>query len=919
MAVHCSTCTYSYAASAFLLFILCLSGGRVSGQGMLNNQVLQVSLLKDSLVVQPGTFGFNSFTITNTSGTTQQLSLQIDESQGWQLLYTVPATLELTPGQSQTYSLRLTPLSGTASDQWYPFRVRVHSLRDNWREQYTFQATVQAFSRWRALLATPELYVQDDTTALEFQVRFKNTGNRLEKLYYSFQTGVRLSVASRNNVIALVAGQDTSISVKIMMKPEELRRLNEQEIQVSVRGEDQSSVVLLQKIATTPSNYRMHPTRWLTVPLLIESNLFNINNPDQRIIWGSIQGSLDLNRGRGLQFKYRTNSFSNYFEGNSVIRQLTYTAPNLTVTLGTQIDFLNMQINGEGLGVEYNSSPTTQHRFKLVKSHFGNARQILYTHSRRIAESIRYESRSVVSADLLGRSSSAFTFNEIQWSRDKLNSLSVEVGNSYEQVGAMGTGYWGLSLGYRLQMARNRYSLHSSYTYGSSYFPGLIRGMRFGIHEFRYQAGTYYAGLFGSSNARKPAQINQAEKTFDPLFLQNNSEWGLKVGKAWVQKYSLSLAVSYQQLLQDSLTSLHVGGYGTSLSLTLNPASHFNANLVGSWRLNSIRETDLRLPSLNMYGLLRYRSLGTTFRYVDGPLFYHDYIYFRQKGESPRLTQWTAFGEVSSKSKSLQARFQFSINHSTTLAYFMTSRAEISWNLFERGLSLSVLGTHYINGPIASEPLVSLTLRKALNVPVPMVPKYRTLRVVLYKDQNANDSLDQQDERINKTLISINNRRLRTNDQGEVVLRNVPPDEYLLDLTGIVTLRGWIPTGGPKHPVTLIEDIRVTVPFTKSKYVEGRIRLKKDQYSSRSASLDGVRVAAINSRGQAFYAITNQAGEFFLNLPSDQYIIQVSDDVLGPDYRIVESSQKADLTQLEVQQIVFEAIQRKRQINIRNR
>jgi len=709
------------------------------------------------------------------------------------------------------------------------------------------------------------------------------------------------------------------VRVQIKTRPEVLRRNRETNVNIYIKGEEGEEVLLTQKVLSTPWYIREHRSKWLTAPLVIEGNILNMNSNGQGLIWGSVQGQIVLNKDKRFDFSYRSDSYTSNFTSNTAIRQLSYLSPKFRVTLGTQIDFINMQINGDGIGVEYTPNESKQQSLRLVKSNINSSYQVIYTHDQQISPVLRYSSKSVFNNDIQSQSNCVFLFNEVKWLKDQYTTLTVELGNSYERLGLTRSSHWGTSLGYRLNISKDKYSLVSSYTYASSYFPGLIRGLRFGSHELRYQPGAFFISAYGTNNSRLPAILNPLENTFDPKLEFQSEEWGVKLGESWQKKFSLTAVGNFQKLLQTSLTERDVRGWGSSVTFTFNPTPSLDASLTANWRRAGLVNTSDRFSTTGLFGQMRHKGVGTTFRYVEGPQFYMDYLNLKDGGSTARLIQASVFGEWSTKNKHFQARYQLMFNQTPTLAGKIANRSDIIWNLPAQGMSLILSGMTGQHPERNSQPMFNITFRKMFDVPLPLVQKYGNLKVILYKDLNYNDTLDATDERIGRTLVTINHLRLRSNSKGEVFLKNVQPGDYLVDLSNTQTLRGWSPREGLKQSVEVLNDAYLAIPFNKSRYVSGRLSVEKDAYSMNSTTLDGVRVTALSSKGETHHAITNLEGAFFFNLAPDEYIIQVKEDVMGSEYRITESSQKVNLNEKETFEVEFRAVQRKRQINIRKK
>jgi hypothetical protein len=918
--VNVTSTRFFLQIACLLLALSCWPFVAACAQGGATTDAIQVRFLKESLSVQPGTFGFNSFVLTNTSLISQKLSLRVENDRSWQLLHSIPASFVLAPGQSETFSLRVSPLPGISSQGKYQIKIRLNSMDSNWESVHSFGMEVKSISRWNAQLTSSEVYVREDSVATAFGIKFENKGNQTESLVFNLRSSLQLNLSSGTNRIKLEPGKDTLVQVTVKSRPEELRRNRETEISIHVRGDkEDEEITLTQKIISTPWYVREHRSKWLTIPFVVEGNILNANSPGQRMLWGSVQGQVLLNNNRSIDVLYRSDSYTSDLKINNTIRQLTYSTPKFKVNVGTQIDFVNIQVNGEGIGLEYNPRENSSHSLRVVKSSVSNAHQVIYTSDQQLSSALMYSSRTMVNLDNQIKSNSVFTFNKVKWSKDPYTALSVELGNSYERFNLMSATYWGASLAYRLAISREKYSIVSSYTYASAYFPGILRGLRSGAHELRYRPGPHFLSLYATSNSQHPAQINLQENALVPRFQYHNSEWGMKAGKAWGEVFSLTVSGSFQKLMQESLRVNVVKGWGGSITTTLNPSQSFDATFTANWRKSGIYSLSDQYPTASLFGQLRYKGIGATIRMMDGPMFYMDYLSLKEGGMKPRLIQASAFGEWSTKNKNLQTRYQMTYNESSTISGSVIHRGDFIWNLPAHRVSLILSGMSNQYSELARVPLVNLTFRKTFDVPLPMVQKYGSLKVVLYKDLNHNNTLDATDERIGQTLLTVNKKRFRTNANGGIYLKNVVPGEYIVDLSKIQTLRGWAPKAGLTQSVMVSHDAYLAIPFSKSRYVSGRLTVEKDAYSMNTTTLDGVRITALGSKGDTYYAITNLEGAFFFNLAPDEYIIQVKEDVMGSEYRIAESSQKVDLNDREAYEVEFKATQRKRQINIRKK
>ena len=148
-------------------------------------------------------------------------------------------------------------------------------------------------------------------------------------------------------------------------------------------------------------------------------------------------------------------------------------------------------------------------------------------------------------------------------------------------------------------------------------------------------------------------------------------------------------------------------------------------------------------------------------------------------------------------------------------------------------------------------------------------------------------------------------------------LKNVDKGEYIIDYRKIQNLRGWVVNGGSLDTLNIQQNTSLGVPFKQSKSVSGRVVLASDNKDHRKESLGGILIFAINKSGELVKTTTNTNGEFFFNLNSDKYNIQIPTNIFEEGTTIERPVISVDLTRGEVPEVIFKVTQKKRQINIK--
>ncbi|HCN83745.1 MAG TPA: hypothetical protein DIT07_08995 [Sphingobacteriaceae bacterium] len=322
--------------------------------------------------------------------------------------------------------------------------------------------------------------------------------------------------------------------------------------------------------------------------------------------------------------------------------------------------------------------------------------------------------------------------------------------------------------------------------------------------------------------------------------------------------------------------------------------------------------------STNIFGTFQFKGLGMFLRYEDGPFYYYDLKSYVNDGLKIRRAQLTSFLETSMFNSVLNSRIQ--LDYSTDILTKVTTsvvRADVNVNLVKQALTLRVFGSYDLKPTAANKQnILSVSIRKNFGLPVVGVQKFRNLKVVLYKDKNLNETYDSGDEAVPDGSLQIGNQYLITNKKGEVYYKNIPTGKYSIDLSQINNVKGWVARDGFKQNIDVKSNETVYIPFKESKYLSGRLNVVRDEYSKGSFNPGNIRITAINSKGEAFYTLTNAKGEFFLNLPAETYVIQINTNVFSDNFRVLQETFNADLIQKSDENIVFEIRESKRQINI---
>ena len=230
---------------------------------------------------------------------------------------------------------------------------------------------------------------------------------------------------------------------------------------------------------------------------------------------------------------------------------------------------------------------------------------------------------------------------------------------------------------------------------------------------------------------------------------------------------------------------------------------------------------------------------------------------------------------------------------------------------------------------------IGFGVRKQFGIPIPG-KKYTSLHAIIFKDLNGNGIQDKNEEGVENILVNIraqspvaspddsinvkldNGEEFISSEKGEVVYENIPPGAYIIKCVSLVSNGEWFDAGEQEFYVNSKKP--VYIPMTRGVRIKGSILVERDKYSVTETSMDlsRIRITAIDSSGKTYSVLTDQKGEFVINLPTGQYVISVNKSILGDNFVFIQNKLNLDLSKnYQNFSITFNVIERKRKMEIK--
>lgn len=882
-------------------------------------QSIDLSFLKDTVEQNGNTYSFNTLILRNTSAVTRKFTVEAHVPEGWQLLLDNRKVFELSPNQTLSLPVRLAAAIQTEA-MIYGVRLLINVAGYSERVEYAYYAKVGTNSKWRASLMNANLLLSRGKRENQFRVLLSNKGNAAEELNIRVNTSLTL-LQAKNSTIKLGAGKDTSLVYSFIVAAKFLDDFKSQELTVQVTDQKKQNQLLLQRISSFGTVFRENPSSWYTFPMSIEFVAQNFTTA-QKTLYINSNGNLNLDRGRSLNFNYRTDNFNSQSDGSSRYAFLNYHSPKWKISVGDQSEFGDFLIDGLGARLGFDNGRGYRTEVLGVDSRLGDAKLFRANQAFSFNGNQQLENQTVASFDRENKINSLLNMSAYDLSWNKYNHLILRAGISREEF-------------YRYQKALRKTgsSLGAAYSYTSpgltgrfgitatdTSYPGINRGLMQSNNELTFNLKRASLGLLFDYNER---QLNPALDTGNAsarLLGGRIAEYGIKTGWRFDKGY-LMLISSLINQVQSSSDLLLVRSY----KLNFNAGTEFGKNFSAAFSGNVLRNQAPKDASkaagysLNAYATLSNRNYGLFVRLDNGPSYYFDFVNFLHNGYSTRRFQLAPYYERSFFNEVLHFRLQMDYTRDRSLPdpEFM-ARGDLSLDLNSKGLSFRVFGSKSIKAVVGNRvDYMSMSIRKSFSLPLIGIKRFLTMKVVLFKDFNSNGIYDSGDEAIPDAAVGIASQNFLSNRRGELSYKNINAGEYDVDLSQVNAVKGWMPRNGFRQHYQLSSSQTFYIPFSQSHYLSGKLNVQKDPRSHQIFRPENIRINITGSGGQSFSTLTTESGEFFINLSPDTYKVRISSNIFDEDFRLLSDTFNADLLHKKSEHLVFEVRERKRQINIR--
>jgi hypothetical protein len=692
-----------------------------------------------------------------------------------------------------------------------------------------------------------------------------------------------------------------------------------QKVLVSVADETDIFYSIPFTVSSLQKDSKVHATPFADFPANLEVGIMLADK--QLTYYGAARASWSFPEGN-LDFSFRSKlyGFANTLERNYFSMQLN--RKKLHLSLGQLSATQHFFSYGRGAKAVFTFSPSaelgTQIIFHTLPGVFTNNSFSVWYQKQKASRNRLY--RIAANFDTPKGLQEYLFFHENEWVFKQKTRLTLMAAVGWEQFLRLlvsTDGKPALGGGYRFVRNGKLVEWISNWQQFPRFFPGIEKGLTNHQHQFRWIRKDSYIDLFYTYN-RTVNSILTDTIYYTDAFRFNIEKGGIRMG---YRKGQLDFSFSTGLLAQTGLAVSQLPRYQFGevfFSLMTKTGSRFSFKSLFGYADNQQISSSVFISNTT----ISYQRKGSGIRafFLQQPLLKDSTIKVLLRiNRTLLVSPFISFkiGKqvgVNLRYSASKTRFDRGITSSAALNASWRQPAT-GWELafsgtfpFSRSAAPSILGVNI--------PFFTISVKKALRVPLFLKKRYHRLSVVSYEDVNSNKHYDSTDRLLPGIKARVNKEDFMTGADGSFHWRNIDTGYYQVTLTNPAVYRGLLPPPDAELAFTLQADKKIMIPFSKSCVVSGVVRIELDDHSTQTVSPEHVLVKAIDSTGKEYATLTNEKGSYFINLPAGQYTVTLNPEAYHGTIKPVTLFFRVDLRQRQEEEVNFLLREKKRPVRL---
>ncbi|MCT4580952.1 MAG: hypothetical protein N4A35_06000 [Flavobacteriales bacterium] len=905
---------------------------------------IEIEFIKQKVEQSADSIYFNVCKFTNTTNSPISGKIRINVPNGWHLIANPSMEITLEANDSISLPVRLSIPRNAVGGMAYVIDASFEAKNGYYSGAAYVKIPLK--TKWDMYLEHSTIYFNEYFETVQFDLHVKNKGNAPELINLQFEVGKLLDILEVNEnkkdyFVKVPPLTDTVYTYTVTRA-----QLTEDKRQFYTQIWDESTIKVKGISGSTNKSRRdmlwvrdldnayIHNRQEKYSPLNVEANVFNLLSSNQPKLnlgaYGHLQfkGEHDLNyifQARNLF--YRQSGTLNYFENpnNYTFRIVYRWSDDLVAEIGEIFNNTMHSLRGWGVKASY----------KITDNDEVNASYIIGKFFPNWSSSVLYK-RKINNLRVWGGA----TYEDNQYLHYR--ALSPEVGAAFSpyknhtlRIGLMGTNAVfdnNQGVGVPADSTVLGFSYMASYSgvWKKFRFGGTTRNDQFNFIRVRpsNKINGYFRYMINAkSRINLIANYNSVSTSgyvYSPFY--NGSYNRQAIYRAtYLNRLSNSLVLEAgpmmrelnRLLIQSDTTAENFTNYFGGLfilsRIKMDEFQMLTPSLSAGYtyfrnRLQpdvTIRE----LPAINLGLSYVNRNMGASANYIYGPNFFVSEAFF--ENDEP-----INYETVQARLHHTRKFYEKNITWGNYLTYFLrlpSNRqnfvlstmldfklpyrwsANMRANIFTNSVDEETAGviTHRNFS-------MNIGVKKSFDIPQPRI-KYYDVTAICFNDLDG-DGIRGEDEPLLSNIklklsrdreknvddfIRFGEQELVSNTQGEILLKDIPEGSYLGDFEPLFNLGNLYNAKGDNQSIEITQDMDLYIPYVESFQVNGKVSLIRDEFSDKGLiNVNGVRVEAVNEKGETFAALTDLKGYYTLNVPQAGYFTVKVTNVFGEGFEI---------------------------------
>lgn len=913
----------------------------------------------------------NVFQLKNNSSKLLSFKLNYSLPAGWSLLGNDEKTYIIDANDSVFVPIRVIPDKFARGGTSYIITVTIvtnnglHIAAQNW------YVSIPSKTNWTVRMPVKHQFFTNDNDSASFQLNLLNEGNSDEEIRLTIIPDRRIVLlkpdesgpALLSYTIPLPAGTDTTILFPVVRKPMLSSTKGKDADLRSTPTKETYSIQVLAKSTTSNGSWsstaqftktgnlmRQNDFAQTSIPLTLEANVYDVmsNGTTMSI---DAYGNTTFSRNRLLNYRFQTVFVNNYFNEHAFLgnnHYIGYFDENKSLEIGEVNGWGRSLLSGRGVKGSYRyDKHTLGAMLTRAPGFFRNNNSEGYG----LHYNLRLKNLNWNSNYSRNENISAGLGNEIYntFASVKLNANhQVSGGGGYSldrNINQTATGY-GYDINY--SGTHKKINFSAGNTHGSPEYV-LARGIDMYTTRTSYHHNQRYSYAFSTQNFKqRPAYFVNGVLVNGNYIRTDRYEfrWGINT-----PKYSVVFKPSYfwEENQSIRIATRQVGAEYNSKNIS---NVRFSAmGTMGYAKAVDYSINDFFVSRVSAYA--RWEKLYLSVRYYYGPVFLAQQKRFINDRINPQSVYligtydyWLNDGKmlIATTGNLLYENYfeKFSVRLRPELFYYTNNGVRFSFyaSFFSTSQGANPIydeqsGREPFEKISSHEMNIGFGVRKQFGIPIPG-KKFTSLNAVIFKDLNGNGIQESNEEGVENILVNIRESVAATmtedsiamrpddgeefisNSKGEITYENIPPGYYNIKCVSLTPNGEWFDAGEQEIKVTSKKP--VFIPMTRGTRINGSILVERDRYTSNDNPVDlsRIRVTALDSSGRSYSVLTDNKGDFVINLPIGRYVISVNEAVLGKHFMFTQNKINLDLTKnYQNFTITFNVAERKRKMEIK--